>query len=485
MVLGVVFQDISGKIISANHAAEGILGLSTDQMQGRTSTDPRWKSIHEDGSDFSSETHPAMVALKTGKILKDVVMGIFDPKNRQTRWININATPQFRKNEQKPFQVYTTFEDITKSKKAEESLKESEEKFSKSFHSNSAAMTITRMSDGMIIDANESFETLFGYTHEETVNHSTNELGIWLTPQERDAEVEQLLKLGKLPLHEVTFGTKPGKNINVLFSVELIHIKGQIYILTTSMDITERKKAEERNKKLLESEKQLIEELQTSNEELRSTTEELQITNEELRNQEEKQRSIHNELQESHKRLNKTLKYLSKSETLLSSITNLSSDLIYVKDRRSRWIFVNPALERIVGKRSDELLGKNDLEIYSNPKIGRTILENDGKIMASGKEEILEEVIETQAGTRSFISVKTPRFNVNGQVIGIVGISHDITERKQAEYVLKESEEKYRNIIETANEGIMITDPSAIVIFANAKMAEMLGYSIEELAGIR
>jgi len=111
--------------------------------------------------------------------------------------------------------------------------------------------------------------------------------------------------------------------------------------------------------------------------------------------------------QESHKRLNETLEELSKSETLLSSIMNLSSDVIYVKDRQSRWIFANPALERIVGKSSDDLLGKNDLEIYSDHEIGRTILENDNKIMDSGKEKILEEVVETQDGIRSFISVKT------------------------------------------------------------------------------
>ena len=114
-------------------------------------------------------------------------------------------------------------------------------------------MTITRMSDGLIIDANESFETLFGYSYEETVGHSTNELGIWLTSQERDAEVEQLLNLGKLPFHEVIFGTKSGENINVLFSVELIHTNGQMHILSTIMDITGRKKAEEKNNRILES----------------------------------------------------------------------------------------------------------------------------------------------------------------------------------------------------------------------------------------
>ena len=482
--LGIVYHDNNGKINFANHAAEEILGLSFDQMQGRTSTEDMWKSISEDGSDFPGEKHPAMVALKTGKIVKNVIMGIFDPKTGQTRWINVNATPQFKKDDNKPFQVYTTFEDITKRKKAEEALNESEEKFSKAFHSNSAAMTVTHMGDGLIIDANESFETLFGYTHEETIGHSTNELGIWLTPQERDAEVEQLVKMGKLPLHEVTFGTKSGKHIHVLFSVELIHIKGQTYILTTSMDITESKKTEKHNQKLLESEQQLTEELTTSNEELQSTTEELQVTNEELRQQEEKQLNLYNELQESHKRLNKTLEDLSRSEALLSSITNLSSDIIYVKDRQSRLIFINPAFERIEGKGSNELLGKTDLELYSDPEMGKKILENDREVMDSGEEKIMEEVVQTIDGIRSFISVKTPRFNEKGQVIGIVGISHDITDRKQAEYVLQESEQKYRNIIETANEGIMITDPSAVVTFANAKMAEMLGYSIEELLGL-
>ena len=80
MVFGVVYQDINGQIISANRAAEEILGLSIDQMQGRTSTDPRWKSIHEDGSEFLGETHPAMVALKTGKIIKNVIMGFLTLK---------------------------------------------------------------------------------------------------------------------------------------------------------------------------------------------------------------------------------------------------------------------------------------------------------------------------------------------------------------------------------------------------------------------
>jgi PAS domain S-box-containing protein len=234
--------------------------------------------------------------------------------------------------------------------------------------------------------------------------------------------------------------------------------KHAVSLVGTVNDITERKRSEKYQQKILESEQQLTEELRTSNEELQSTTEELQVTNEELRQQEEKQLSIYNELQESHKRLNKSLENMRTTETLLSSITNLSSDVIYVKDRLSRWIFVNPALERIVGKKSDDLLGKTDLEIYSNKEIGKKILANDNKIMDSGKEEILEEVVETSDGMRSFISVKTPRYNEKGQVIGIVGISHDITERKKTEESLYESKTKLETVIQSMNDAIFVSD---------------------------
>ena len=85
MTLGVVFQDKDGRIISANHAAGKILGLSEDQMLGRTSMDPRRHAIHEDGSEFHGDTHPAMVALRSGKKVENVVMGVFHPLKEEYR----------------------------------------------------------------------------------------------------------------------------------------------------------------------------------------------------------------------------------------------------------------------------------------------------------------------------------------------------------------------------------------------------------------
>jgi PAS domain S-box-containing protein len=110
---GVVYQDADGNITDANPAAERILGLSLDQMQGRTSMDSRWKVIHEDGSDFPGETHPGMVALKTGKKVNNVIMGIFHPEKEEHRWIKINAVPKFKEGESTPYKNYTTFDDIT------------------------------------------------------------------------------------------------------------------------------------------------------------------------------------------------------------------------------------------------------------------------------------------------------------------------------------------------------------------------------------
>ncbi|MEY2689866.1 MAG: hypothetical protein RL375_4065 [Pseudomonadota bacterium] len=107
---GVVYHDASGHITSANPAAERILGLSLAQMQGLTSIDPRWHAIHEDGSAFPGERHPAMVALRTGEPVRNVVMGVAVPGHGYV-WILVSAIPLFKNGQLD--EVYASFEDIT------------------------------------------------------------------------------------------------------------------------------------------------------------------------------------------------------------------------------------------------------------------------------------------------------------------------------------------------------------------------------------
>lgn len=113
MAQGVVYQDREGRIISANPSAERILGLSRDAMQGLTSADPCWQALDEQGVPLPADRHPAMVALRTGEPVFGFVMGVADSQNHGNRWILVNATPEFHPGETTPYQVYTTFEDIT------------------------------------------------------------------------------------------------------------------------------------------------------------------------------------------------------------------------------------------------------------------------------------------------------------------------------------------------------------------------------------
>lgn len=120
---GIVVQDSNGVIQLCNTAAEHILGLTADQMLGHTSIDPHWRSIHEDGSDFPGEEHPAMVTLRTGTACENVVMGVHKPDGSLS-WILINAQPLTNPGENRPYAVVATFSDITTRKKAEEALHE-------------------------------------------------------------------------------------------------------------------------------------------------------------------------------------------------------------------------------------------------------------------------------------------------------------------------------------------------------------------------
>lgn len=119
---GFTLQDNEGRIMLCNQSAEQILGLSAAQMQGRTSLDPRWRAIHEDGTEWRGETHPSMRALREGVTLSDVVMGVHKPDGELT-WVSINATPLFHPDEAIAYSVVTTFTDITQRRWFEEEVR--------------------------------------------------------------------------------------------------------------------------------------------------------------------------------------------------------------------------------------------------------------------------------------------------------------------------------------------------------------------------
>ncbi len=90
---GVVYQNTAGRITDANPAAQEILGLSFDEMIGRTSMHPEWRALRPDGSDFPGEEHPAMRTLRTGEPVTDELMGVYHPRRKRTNWILVSTVP--------------------------------------------------------------------------------------------------------------------------------------------------------------------------------------------------------------------------------------------------------------------------------------------------------------------------------------------------------------------------------------------------------
>ena len=122
---------------------------------------------------------------------------------------------------------------------------------------------------------------------------------------------------------------------------------------------------------------------------------------------------------------------LRQSEALLRSITDNSPDPIFLKDRAGRILLANPATLAALNKRAEEVLGKTDADFYDDPAIGRLLMANDRRVMESGQAEVIEESIPSPRGPRTFLSAKTPYLDTEGRVIGIIGIAHDITDRKR------------------------------------------------------
>jgi len=260
-------------------------------------------------------------------------------------------------------------------KKIEEKL-QAASLYSRSLLEASLDPLVTISKEGKITDVIKATEDVTGCSREELIGSDFSEY--FTEPEQARTGYHEVFTEGFVKDYLLTIRHKFGRITNVLYNASIYrNSQGEIQgVFAAARDMTERKKAEEA-----------------------------------LRN----------------------------TERLLSSVTNGSSDAIYVKDNQSHWLFANPALEQITGKPSLELLGKTDAEIYANPKIGKAIIENDQRIMKTGKAETVEETVDSLGGPRSFISVKAPRFDAQGQVIGIVGISHDITERKRNEEKLKES----------------------------------------------
>ncbi len=168
---------------------------------------------------------------------------------------------------------------------------------------------------------------------------------------------------------------------------------------------------------------------------------------------------------------------------ILANIVESSNDAIGTISLDGNITGWNQEAENVYGYSVGEVLGK-PVSIVTPPHLDKETIKLIEEIMHGKKVQHYETLRLRKDGTTIYVSITlSPVFDSYGKLIAISFISRDITERKKIEEKLRESEEKYRNIVETANEGISIVDAEERITFVNKKIEDMFGYSSEELIG--
>ncbi|UCH86968.1 MAG: diguanylate cyclase [Dehalococcoidia bacterium] len=165
------------------------------------------------------------------------------------------------------------------------------------------------------------------------------------------------------------------------------------------------------------------------------------------------------------------------------STTNLTGDIIAKLDRRGRWIFLNDAACQFFGKPREELLGTD-----SRTPVHPDDLEPTAQAIreARARRKIARSFVnrlDTPMGTRVVEWNGCPLFDDEGEYAGIQMTGRDITERRQMEEALRESEERYRLIGENASDVIWTTDLNLRYTYVSPSVTRMRGYSVEEVMG--
>jgi diguanylate cyclase (GGDEF)-like protein/PAS domain S-box-containing protein len=142
---------------------------------------------------------------------------------------------------------------------------------------------------------------------------------------------------------------------------------------------------------------------------------------------------------------------------LLDAVMRGTPDLIFVKDRDSRYLIANDALGQVLGRRTEEMLGLRPADVHP-PHIAEQLMAHDRRIMASGAAQTIEETILVDDLPRIYLSTKAPRRDEHGNVIGVIGIARDITDMKTAEAAVRALNQHLQIAIEASGGGVFEAD---------------------------
>jgi len=232
---GYLILDQEGKVVDANQEYVRISGHSTlTEILGRSVVE--WTAEH----DRERNTLEVVKCLERG-FVRGLEIDYVDRHGRITP-IEIQATVIRPKGS---VQIISLCRDITKRKHREEAFRLSQEMLSKAFQASPDLIAISTLEEGRYIDVNNSFLRMTGHSREEVIGYTAFEINLWENPEDRNKALEIIRQQGTLKNFEIKFKTKSGEILIIIWSAELIEIKGQKCLLSFGQNITQRKQAEE------------------------------------------------------------------------------------------------------------------------------------------------------------------------------------------------------------------------------------------------
>lgn len=254
-------------------------------------------------------------------------------------------------------------------------LRQSEERFSKAFHSSAALMAISTLEDGRFIEINECFLRTVGYTREEVIGKTSASLALFVDAEERETIMRAIHEQKRVRECELKVRTKTGGTRDVLFSADVLHLQDAAYLLSVANDVTE------------------------------------------LRGNQKK---------------------LHESERRLRALIETIPDLVWLKDVAGVYLACNPRFERFVGARETEITGMTDHD-FIDQDLADSFRHSDQRAISEDRPVADEaELTYADDGHTELVeAIRAPVRNADGRLIGILGIARDITYRKQSEVALR------------------------------------------------
>ncbi len=309
---------------------------------------------------------------------------------------------------------------VEERKNAGEALAKSEEKFSKAFRQSPMALTLTSATDHRYIDVNETFERLTGWSREEVIGRTPFDIGLWVDPDQRRELAKRLLAKAGLRNLELQFRTRTGEVLTGLASAELIEMNGEPCALSVALDITDMKRAEEARQA---------------------------------------------------------------SERRFAQFFATVPQYCYMVSLSGQILDANPAACQAYGYTKAELIGKPVSTIYA-PESHSKMADLFEKWKRVGTLDNEEMVIITKQGQKRTVLLNVGAVkDAQGNILHTASVQVDISELKQMQEKLRDSEGRLEGIIHSAMDAIIAVDEEQRIVVFNSAAEKMFGCPALEAIG--